>query len=181
MTEKLCLKWNDFQDNIHTSFENLRDGHELTDVSLVCEDGHQVEAHKVILALSCPFFRSLLKKNNHPHPLIYMRGVKSDDLDAIVEFLYCGEANVYQDNIDAFLAIAEELKLKGLTGNAKHEQTEEHINEEMDVTKSQMQTKIENIKPYETQFHNIDPSYPISSVNISNIDELEETVKSMMT
>merc|ERR1719319_394266 len=46
-----------------------------------------------------------------------MRGVKSVDLVAIVDFLYYGEANVYQENIDGFLAIAEELKVKGLTGN----------------------------------------------------------------
>ena len=45
-----------------------------------------------------------------------MRGVKSEDMAAIVEFLYCGETSVPQDNLDSFLAIAEELKLKGLTG-----------------------------------------------------------------
>ena len=45
-----------------------------------------------------------------------MRGVKSDDLFAIVDFIYCGEANVYHENLDSFLAIAEELQLKGLMG-----------------------------------------------------------------
>ena len=47
-----------------------------------------------------------------------MRGVKSDDLLAIVDFLYHGEANVYQENLDSFLALAEELQLKGLMGKA---------------------------------------------------------------
>ena len=42
--------------------------------------------------------------------------MKSEDLEAIVDFLYCGEANVFQENLDSFLAIAEELQLKGLTG-----------------------------------------------------------------
>ena len=36
------------------------------------------------------------------------------DLVAIVDFLYIGETNVCQDNLDSFLAIAEELQLKGL-------------------------------------------------------------------
>ena len=45
-----------------------------------------------------------------------MRGMKSEDLVAIVDFLYCGEANVFQENLDSFLAIAEELQLKGLMG-----------------------------------------------------------------
>ena len=117
MSDKLCLKWNDFQDITNTAFANLRNDHDFSDVTLACEDGQQVEAHKVILAASSPFFQTLLRRNKHPHPLIYMRGVKSEDLVAIVDFLYYGEANVYQENIDAFLAIAEELNLKGLTGN----------------------------------------------------------------
>ena len=73
--EKLCLQWNDFKENIISAFGGLRQDKELTDVALACEDGQQVEAHKVILAVSSPVFQSLLKKNKHPHPLIYMRGM----------------------------------------------------------------------------------------------------------
>ena len=40
--------------------------------------------------------------------------MKSENLITIVDFLYCGEANVYQENLDAFLALAEELRLNGL-------------------------------------------------------------------
>ena len=50
MSEKLCLQWNDFQDNIKSAFGNLREDNDFTDVTLACEDGQQVEAHKVILA-----------------------------------------------------------------------------------------------------------------------------------
>ena len=104
MSEKLCLKWKNFQENINNTFGSLRDNKDFVDVTLACEDGEQVEAHKVILAASSPFFQKLLGRNKHPHPLIYMRGVKSDDLLAIVDFLYRGEANIYQDNLDSFLA-----------------------------------------------------------------------------
>ena len=45
-----------------------------------------------------------------------MRGMKSVDLVAIVEFLYKGETRIFQENFDSFLAIAEELQLKGLVG-----------------------------------------------------------------
>ena len=76
----------------------------------------------MILAASSPFFQKLLGRNKHPHPLIYMRGVKSDDLMAIVDFLYHGEANVYPENLDSFLAIAHELQLDGLMGK-----TDEHV------------------------------------------------------
>ena len=117
MSEKLCLQWNDFQDNIKSAFGSLRNDNDFTDVTLACEDGQQVEAHKVILAASSPFFQKLLGRNKHPHPLIYMRGMKSEDLLAIVDFLYRGEANVFQENLDSFLAVAEELQLKFLSNS----------------------------------------------------------------
>ena len=49
MSEKLCLQWNDFQNNIKSAFVNLREDNDFADVTLACEDGQQVEAHKVIL------------------------------------------------------------------------------------------------------------------------------------
>ena len=117
MSEKLCLQWNDFQDNVKSAFGNLRESRDFVDVTLACEDGRQIEAHKVVLAGSSPFFQEILKKNKHSHPLIYMRGMESSDLLSIVDFLYYGEANVFQQNLDSFLAIAEELQLKGLQGS----------------------------------------------------------------
>ena len=116
MAEKLCLKWNDFQETVNTAFGSLRGDTEFADVTLACEDGQQLEAHKVILAASSPFFLNILKKNKHPHPLIYMKGTKFENLLATIDFLYYGEANVFQENLDSFLSLAEELKLKGLTG-----------------------------------------------------------------
>ena len=113
--EKLCLNWKNFQQNISSAFRELRSDNDFSDVTLACEDGFQVSAHKVILASSSPFFMNILKTNKNQHPLIYMRGVKSEDLSAIVDFLYYGEAEIEQENLDAFLAVAEELKVSGLT------------------------------------------------------------------
>ena len=93
------------------------------------ENKRRPTTYKVILGSSSPFFENLLRRNKHAHPLIYMRGVKSEDLLAIIDFLYCGETNVYQENLDSFLAIAEELKLKGLTGKSgvDEEVTEKYL------------------------------------------------------
>ena len=68
MDEKLCLQWNDFKENISSAFGCLRQDKELTDVTLACEDGQQVEAHKVVLVASSPFFLNILKRIKHPHP-----------------------------------------------------------------------------------------------------------------
>ena len=115
-TEKFCLKWNDFQNNVTSTFQSFREDIDFADVTLACEDGQQVKAHKVILSASSPFFKNLLKINTHPHPLIVMKGMKVKDLAAIVDFIYYGETQIYQEHLDTFLAIAEDLKLKGLSG-----------------------------------------------------------------
>ena len=38
MSEKLCLKWNDFQENDNTAFGDLREDLELTDVKIALPD-----------------------------------------------------------------------------------------------------------------------------------------------
>ena len=125
-SEKFCLQWNGFQENVNSTFSNMREDNNFCDVTLACEDGHQVEAHKVILAAANPFFASILNRNKHPHPLIYMRGLKSEELEAVVDFLYYGEANIVEEKLETFLAIAEELKLKGLEGGETNVEAEEN-------------------------------------------------------
>ena len=110
------------KDNAKNAFQRLRGDKNFTDVTLACEDGEQFETHKVIMSSSSPVFQNLLTKNPHTHPLVYMRGMKSDDLNSILDFLYTGEANVFQENLDSFLSIAEELQLKGLVGSKDGEE-----------------------------------------------------------
>ena len=188
MSEKLCLQWNDFQDNVRSAFGNLREGSDFADVTLACEDGHQIEAHKVILAASSPFFQAILQRNKHSHPLIYMRGVKSVDLVAMVDFLYFGEANVYQENLDSFLAIAEELQLKGLKGSDNQKQTNEteELQKEPLPTKQKYRTN-QNISETGTTTKESLTSIEDKALALSipmtvsaDLQQLDETVKSMM-
>ena len=163
MSEKLCLQWQDFKENLNYAFGRLRGDKEFTDVTLACEDGQQVEAHKVILVASSPFFEKMFQKNKHPHPLIYLRGFRSEDMAAILDFIYFGEANVYQDNLDSFLAIAEELKLQGITGSEKTES--EEVEEER---------KFSEPKPiYKTE-------ETFKSPTTNNVSGVEETPKAIV-
>ena len=113
--EKLRLKWNEFHQNTKVSFRELRDDKDFSDVILACED-LELETHKVILSSSSPFFRRLLKRTSkHKHQLIYMRGFKADQLNAVVNFIYFGEVSILEKELKTFLTIAEELELKGLS------------------------------------------------------------------
>merc|ERR1719319_1988146 len=195
--DKLCLRWADFQENAISAFGTLREDREFADVSLACEDGQQVEAHKVILASSSPFFLNLLMRNKHPNPLVYMRGLKSEDLVAMVDFLYFGEANVYQEHLDSFLAVAEELQLKGLT-NDKHTEEETSV-PIITKTKQRVLPKVEtktHYKHHESTEYTMEPSNTESDQTSKNprdatvavtdytvaadLQDLDEQIKSMM-
>ena len=179
MLEKLCLRWNEFKENAITAFGSLRDDQDFSDVTLACEDGQQVEAHKVILAASSPFFQNLMKRNKHPHPLIYMMGINSLDLVAIIDFLYFGEANVSQENLDSFLALAEELKLEGLTGQKSSDLVSEDLQpvDEVKETCTKSNPFPENHSASNVEFEKV--VIPKRLI-IDNLGVLDETVKSMM-
>ena len=153
-------------------------------MTLACEDGTQVETHKVILASSSPFFMEILKRNKHPHPMIYMRGVKADELLAIVDFLYFGEANVNQESLDSFLGLAEELKLKGLTGSAEcnDEEYVTKIDPENKVSRRQRQTESTSNLPNPLNISNPNANETIAQVALVSVEaqQLDKQIKSMM-
>merc|ERR1712217_805257 len=119
-SEKFCLRWNDFQSNISNALEDLRSDKDFFDVTLACED-EQIQAHKLIISACSPFFRNVLRRNPHQNPLIYLKGVRFTDLQAILNFMYHGEVNVAQEDLNSFLAVAEDLKVKGLTQTNSNE------------------------------------------------------------
>jgi len=116
-SEKFCLKWNDFETNISTAFRDLREEKEFFDCTLMSCDDEQLNAHKVILSACSPMFRNVLRRNPTKEPVLWLKGVKFSDLQAILTFMYNGEVNVAQDDLNSFLAVAEELKVKGLTSS----------------------------------------------------------------
>ena len=192
MYEKLCLQWNDFKDNVGSAFGRFKEENDFADVTLACEDGNQFEAHKVILAASSPFFENLLKRKKHPHPLVYMRGVISVDLEAVINFLYFGEANISQENLESFLAIAQELQLKGLDGQTTADVEESHFTKERkkqeigDLNKfghsnasHENQSRIETKAEMKTKTE-IKTKAELTGYDYEDIRKLDLEVKSMM-
>jgi len=122
-SEKFCLRWNDFETNISVAFRELRDDKDFFDVTLACDD-EQIQAHKMILSACSPFFRNILRRNPHQHPLLYLKGVKYSDLQSVLNFMYHGEVNVAQEELNSFLSVAEDLRVKGLTQNQAEPNTQ---------------------------------------------------------
>ena len=114
MSEKFSLKWSDFQSVVSQSFSVLRQEADFYDVTLVSDDHTQISAHKLVLSASSDFFKSILKRNPHSHPLLYLSGVDSTSLGFVLDYIYQGEVQIYQHELDNFLEVAQKLKIEGL-------------------------------------------------------------------
>ena len=125
MSEKFCLKWNDFQSNISQTFSSLRTEEAFFDVTLVSDDQHQVSAHKVVLSACSQYFKNILKKNRHSNPLLCLDGVTTSELQFVLDYIYHGEVQIFQENLDRFLAVAEKFQLEGLINLPERSKQEE--------------------------------------------------------
>ena len=112
--QSVSIDWDEHSRNFRESLRELRENDNFLDVTLVCDDDIQIKAHKNILSVSSNFFRNILRKNPHPHPLIYLKGLKHSDLVDLVEFMYSGKVEIAQANLESFLTTAQDLKVKGL-------------------------------------------------------------------
>ena len=181
--DKICLQWNDFQKTVVSSFRSLREENDCTDVTLACEDGQQVGAHKVVLKSSSPFFRELLKSNKYQQPIIYMRGVNFEDLTAILDFLYLGEANLYQEKLESFLTIANELKLKGLAKdweNSEKNESRKDSKEDDLYQDAESSQQIERTGPALVPLKQDPNNSVVKSKVTTDPDQLDEQIDSMM-
>ena len=127
MSEKFSLKWNDFQSNVSRTFSQLRSEEEFFDVSLVSDDQKMMSAHKLVLSASSPYFKHILTTNKHSHPLLCLDGVSSAELQCVLDYIYQGEVQIYQEQLDRFLVVAQRLQLEGLT--SQDDDQERKVNE----------------------------------------------------
>ena len=123
--EKFSLKWNDFQSTVSGSFRALRKEEEFFDVTLVSDDEKQISAHKLVLSACSSFFKTILRKNTHTHPLIYLSGVDSKNLGLVLNYIYEGEVNIWQEQLDNFLNLAQKLKIEGLLSQLQSDSIED--------------------------------------------------------
>ncbi|XP_014232393.1 zinc finger and BTB domain-containing protein 14-like isoform X1 [Trichogramma pretiosum] len=123
--QQFCLRWNNFQANITSQFEALRDDEDFVDVTFAC-DGRRLQAHKVVLSACSPYFKELFKTNPCKHPIIFMRDVEFEHLQSLLEFMYAGEVNISQAELPTFLRTAESLQIRGLTDSQGNQHNEKY-------------------------------------------------------
>ena len=180
MADNFCLKWKDFQAYASNTFRKLRTSDDFYDVTLVSDDQQQVSAHKVVLSSSSEYFKNILTANKHSHPMLCLTGVNAVDLKNILDFIYNGELQIYQDHLDQFLETAHRFQLEGLS--QEKEETNYDGTEPFDEKPFLENDSMVEIK----DFGNItvkttkEKMISVQSVNYQDIEELDETIEEMM-
>lgn len=108
--------------NLSEAFRDLRENSDFFDMTLSCSVGsggsRSLRAHKIILSAYSTVFKEMFQEHsNRADPFIYLKGVSFLELSSLLDFMYNGEVNISQTNLSSFLAVAEELQIKGLQTN----------------------------------------------------------------
>ena len=144
MPEKFSLKWNDYQSNWNRSLSELRHQTDLSDVTLISDDKVKFSAHKIILSSCSNMFKFIFKDSTHTNPLLYLGGVSSVNLGFMLDYMYHGEVNLFQEQLDSFLESAQKLEVDGLLDSI------DDINEEKT---QKIQDEIKQIETYDDFYY----------------------------
>ena len=170
--EKFCLKWNDFQANLSKTFSSLRKEQGFHDITLLSDDGEAISAHKVVLSSSSEFFKSVFWKANHSKPMIYLNGVDCKVLSHILDYIYEGEVQLYQEDLDSFLNVAQKFKIKGLEVKEEKEcSIQDNVKEHNDI--------VENLENTQSSFMPIIEFLP-TNTEMNNKDRMVDRTISIV-
>ena len=133
MSDKVTLSGGEFQNDTVNAFKEMIEDENFTNVTLVTEGNKSIKAHKVILSAFSPFFKEIILKNNHPHPLVYLYGIKHEYVREIVNFVYLGQAKINLENVNDFINVANHLKIKGLCSTEDSIDDQEQLNADKKV------------------------------------------------
>ena len=121
------LGWDNFETNAPNTFRKLWNDQYFSDVTLATVDDQQIIAHKVILSSCSKFFRNIFVKNPHQNPLLYLKGIRYKELAMVIKFIYLGQCNVGQHELEDFLATGNDLEVEGLMEDVNLKDIEEHV------------------------------------------------------
>ncbi|XP_037879807.1 broad-complex core protein isoforms 1/2/3/4/5 [Glossina fuscipes] len=112
--QQFCLRWHNHQASLLSTLPVLLDQCQLTDVTISAE-GRNLRAHRVVLSACSSFFLEIFRTlDTTNHPVIIIPGASFAAIVALLNFMYSGEVNVYEEQIPTLLSLAETLGIKGL-------------------------------------------------------------------
>merc|ERR1712069_2242 len=131
MAENYTLNWETFTDHLQLMSKDLYEEGKNSDVTLVSDDQTQFKAHKIVLSACSPIFKKIIESNPSQHPLIYLRGIQSYEMESILQFMYLGEGKFYHERMREFIKVAQDLEVKDISDGVElpSDEAEETVQE----------------------------------------------------
>ena len=86
----------------------------FTDATLACE-GKFFPIHKFVLSTCSEYFSAIFEWTPCVNPVVVINNISCNALESLLDFMYKGEANVLESNIQEVMKAAECLHIRGLT------------------------------------------------------------------
>ena len=167
----LNLNWNNFGENLSSLVKDFRNDQDFFDVTLLCEDGQLISANKFMLSCCSTFFKFVFKKAVQNNVVIYLKGVKGNQMNSILDFIYHGSTNVHENQLTTFLETANDLKIRGLVETSKLQRIEAAPDNEEQSTRRRSRSRSGNSIKKES------PSSPLNNdlgmTDDSSMDHVE--------
>ncbi|XP_034230210.1 protein tramtrack, beta isoform-like isoform X2 [Thrips palmi] len=116
------LRWDNHMESMRSLFERSYYDQAFTDVTISCPDG-KLQAHKLILSACSPYFESVFKDNPCKHPVLIFREIKQREMSTLLEYMYRGEVDVLDSELQPLIQVATDLQIRGLAYGCQTETT----------------------------------------------------------
>ena len=115
--EKYTLTWHSsYSDHLKELLKEMMTSSQFADVTLVTDDKQQIRAHRNILSACSPVFKNILQLDpSKANSVIYLRGIQHSEMESIMDFIYLGEARIYEERVSEFIMVSKNLEIKELS------------------------------------------------------------------
>ena len=134
----------------------------------VSDDQTQFKAHKIVLSACSPVFKKIINSNHSQHPLIYLRGIQSYELESILQFMYLGEGRFYHERMREFIKVAQDLEVKEISDGVElpSEEAEETVEE--NIPEEEIEEDLIEETPSQSEQTKVRPRRPRTQISNDN-------------
>ena len=171
MSDKFNVEWNAYQTVWRRSLTGLRLKNEFADVTLVTEDKMKFPTHKILLSSCSNVLKFILKDNIQWNSHVYLSSIDSRNLGFILDYIYCGEVKLFQEQLAGFLECAKKLEIEGLLNEDTNDMDEQTISDPLDNNQEQqLKVQIEMEILSRRKSFSGDPAFNVENMTAEEVE-----------
>ena len=126
---KVKLNWQTASAELLISLKEIWANDGFSNITLTFENGTVIQSNRTMLAALSPVMRSFLEGKESQNSKIFMFGIDSSTMKALLDFVFTEEICIEQEKLDLFLSTATKLKVCGFMEDNKENVTEKSDND----------------------------------------------------